>query len=384
MKRRIFFITIMSIFLMVSLASLVEANGKKEFKGFKGIGGAVYAMTNDTENSVVVYTRNSWGKLTYFNSYLTEGMGTGVEAVDPLASQGSLILSQDNRWLFAVNAESNDISVFRVLPKSLVLTCKVDSEGTRPTSLTFHHNQLYVLNAGIFEEPHNADVPANITGFTLSWDGILTPIAGSGRSLGTGAFSQVGFDPWGKHLVVTDRGGNKLLVFPIDNGIPGASYVESDSVGDVPFGFIFDHIGNLLVVEASGGVTAYKILSDNMLTPLDSVPNGQNAACWIIGDGRGFVYTANTASDTISLYNFNSKNETLNIIDAATATTTGEKPIDMAAASGGFYGSFLYALNDLDGTIGMYRIKLDGSLQDLGSVSSPSDILTHGQGIAAR
>jgi 6-phosphogluconolactonase (cycloisomerase 2 family) len=262
------------------------------------------------------------------------------------------------------------------------LTDTILSGGNFPTSATLYRNILYVLNAG--DDP-------NITGFKLTIGGKLDPIAGSTRQLPIlpkdedpeSAFAQVGFDPHGDFLVVTDKGYSKILVYTVDEyGLPGEKAVISDSTEPVPFGFVFDpRSGNLLVVAASGAVSSYEISPDGMLISLDSIPNGQKAACWIARNSRGSVYTANTGSDTISLYKFNSRNGSLALPDAATATTTGKAPIDMATAVT-FYGSFLYALNSLDGTIGMYRIKADGSLKDLGSIEGLPT--TFAQGIAAR
>ena len=67
------------------------------------------------------------------------------------------------------------------------------------------------------------------------------------RDLGTGAFSQVGFDPRGKNLVVTDRADNEILVFSVNRrGLPSMTPVTSMSNGIAPFSFIFDALGNLL------------------------------------------------------------------------------------------------------------------------------------------
>src|SRR5712671_5488175 len=75
---------------------------------------AVFAMTNSVEgNQIIAYSRAANGSLVQRNHYPTGGRGSGG-TTDPLASQGSLTLSQDHSLLFAVNAGSGDISVFRV------------------------------------------------------------------------------------------------------------------------------------------------------------------------------------------------------------------------------------------------------------------------------
>ena len=75
--------------------------------------GAVYVLTNQTANSVLVFTRAADGTLSFSGNFATGGAGAGTGA-DPLGSQGSLVLDRGHQRLFAVNAGSNDVSVFRV------------------------------------------------------------------------------------------------------------------------------------------------------------------------------------------------------------------------------------------------------------------------------
>src|SRR5262249_38716809 len=69
--------------------------------------GAVYTMTNAVPNAVVVYSRSADGSLTPASQVLTGGNGTGIG----LGNQGGVVLSQNKRWLFAVNGGSNHVSV---------------------------------------------------------------------------------------------------------------------------------------------------------------------------------------------------------------------------------------------------------------------------------
>ena len=324
--------------------------------------GAVYAMTNAPEgNEVVAFDRSAKGMLKFMASYPTQGLGSGGNAVDALGSQGALVLTQDKRWLLAVNAGSNQISVFRVLPDGLKLTDVVGSGGEFPVSLAPYHDLLYVLNAG------SEGGKANIAGFRLNHRGKLISFQDSIRPLEGNGYHQVGFDPRGRVLVVTQGIPgviNDILVFSVDrDGLPGAAPVISPSEGVVPFGFIFDARGHLLVSEAgSGAVSSYKILKDNSLQTISSsVANGQTATCWIVGNRRGFVYTANTGSGTISAYKLKPREGRLVLVDAEAGS--GNAPIDMTTTTNGL---FLYALNANDGTVGAFRIRSDGSLKDLG------------------
>jgi len=361
-----YFFAILAVFL--ALAPMAALGGDLPSAG------AVYVMSNAPEgNEVVVFDRDFRGRLTLADSYATAGLGSGG-GIDPLGSQGALVLSRNKRWLFAVNAGSDDISVFRVGRHELDLVGNFGSGGQFPVSLALYRNLLYVLNTG---------QEANITGFTLNRHGELTPLPGSTRSLGPGGFHQVGFNPRGDALVVTQGapgGENAILVFGVDeDGIPDAAPTVTPSSGIVPFGFIFDWRGHLLVSEAgSGAVSSYEVQDDNSLDVIDaSVPNGNSATCWIAGTWFGGVFTANTGSDNISSYRVNIGDGQLRLLDANAAS--GNKPIDLATTTSGRY---LYVLNAGDGTVGAFRISPYGGLRDLGAVEGLP--LLFAQGIVVR
>jgi 6-phosphogluconolactonase len=68
-------------------------------------------------------------------------------------------MSDGKRFLIAVNAGSNQISVLRINKNTLELADIVDSGGSRPISAALHDDLLYVLNEG--------GTP-NIAGFTFN------------------------------------------------------------------------------------------------------------------------------------------------------------------------------------------------------------------------
>src|SRR5258708_34615924 len=108
---------------------------------------AVFVMTNDAErNEVLSFHRAPSGQLLEGAHFATGGRGSGG-SIDPLGSQGSLLLSQDGQHLFAVNAGSGDVSVFRIVPSGLVLTDRQPSGGSEPVAVAQHGDLLYALNA---------------------------------------------------------------------------------------------------------------------------------------------------------------------------------------------------------------------------------------------
>jgi 6-phosphogluconolactonase (cycloisomerase 2 family) len=371
MNKKILVAILTAVMLMISGIPVFASNDGDD----EGVVGAVYTMTNATTgNEVVIFDRDEDGILTKAGSISTGGTGSGG-GLDPLGSQGSLVLSEHHRWLVAVNAGSNEITVFRVQRDGLDLVDKVDSGGVFPVSVTIFHDLVYVLNAG---------TSPNITGFRLSHRGELSPLTTSTRLLGAGGFAQVGFDPEGETLVVTDKPNNKILVFSVGHdGLPSMNPVTSLSNGGngvTPFGFIFDRRGHLLVVEAgTNAVSSYKILPDDTLRVISpSVPNYQSAACWIAGSERGYIFTANPGSHSISAYRLMAGQGSLVLLNGAAGL--GNRPLDLSTTVN---GRFLYALDPGNGTIDMFKIEGDGSLTNLGAINA-GELSIFAQGIAAR
>jgi 6-phosphogluconolactonase len=367
--KKSFSLLAITVGIIAILASTVSAKSPLA----KDTVGAVYTMTNDpTNNEIVYFDRDANGILTKVGSVPTGGRGSGG-GLDPLASQGSLTLTGDGRWLLSVNAGSNEISVFRVSPRGLDLADKVDSGGEFPVSVGVFHDLVYVLNAG---------ANPNVTGFFLSHMGQLIPLADSTRLLGSAAFAnaQVGFNPQGTKVVVTDKAASEILVFSVDRaGLLSASSVVSPSDGPTPFGFIFDERGHLLVVQVGdNAVSSYDLLRDGTLSVISpSVANGQVAACWITANERGNVFTANPGTNSISAYKLRAGSGTIALVEGVAGT--GNAPLDLSASVD---GRFLYAVDPAAGGIDMFLIESDGEITSLGTVDGGLSIFA--QGIAAR
>src|SRR5262245_61638126 len=195
-------------------ANLLSADDLHSGNTDRPVSGAVFLMTNQAANSIMFFDRSATGRLTLRGTFATGGAGgqsPSGNPLDPLASQGSLLLSADNRLLFAVNAGSNTISVMRITTRGLGQVEVVASGGLTPVSLTHYRDLLYVLNAG--GEP-------NISGFRIKPSGKLEPIANSTRRLAGGAAAapaQVGFSPDGDLLVVTEKNSNVIDTYRVNH-----------------------------------------------------------------------------------------------------------------------------------------------------------------------
>lgn len=317
--------------------------------------GAVYALTNQVAgNAVAVFSRAADGALIAAGTVATGGTGTG----GGLGSQGAVALSDNGRWLFAVNAGSNDVSVFRVDPSGLSLTSRAPSGGTLPISLTVHGNLLFVLNAG---------GEGNVTGFVVGPDGALDAIAGSTRPLSGPAAgpAQVSFSPDGRRLIVTEKSTNLLGVYAVSAGGAVSAPTFAASAGGTPFGFAFGHRSQLFVSEAAGSASSYVLGGNGDLTVVSgAVATHQGAPCWAVAtkDGR-FVYTANAQGGSISGFAV-ARDGAISLIDANGATAiVGRGATDMAVSGNSRY---LYQL--VGGSIVALRIRADGHLTPVGTV----------------
>lgn len=359
--------TAIAILLTAFAATGASALAKGEQPDKGGDRGAVYTLTNAAAgNAVAIFNRSSNGTLTLAGTVPTGGLGTG----SGLGSQGALVFSDNGRWLFAVNAGSNDISVFNASGNHLTLVDRTSSGGTRPISLTSNGDLLYVLNAG---------VPNNITGFRISNHGQLDPINNSTRPLSGSDVSpaQVEFNENGQVLVVTEKGTNKISTYRVGrNGRPDGPNVQT-SAGMTPFGFGFDKRGHLIVSEAFGGAanssaaSSYSVSNNGTLATISpSAPTHQTAACWVAisKDGR-YAYTTNAGSGTVTGYHI-ANNGSLTLLDAdglTGSTGAGSSPIDASVSGNGHY---LYVLTANSHQIVGFRIGNNGSLTPAGSAGN--------------
>ncbi len=356
MRRRSFIIVLASLVLALLAPGIAAASSAR---------GAVFTLNNDPAgNRVLVWRRTAGGGLVAVDSVPTGGTGTG----GGLGSQGALALSPNHHWLYAVNPGSDEISVFRVHGTRLSLREVAPSGGNMPISVTARGRLVYVLNAG---------GDGNISGFRRNSWGILSPIAGSDEPLSTAAPgpAQISFNPNGRHLVVTEKGTNRITFYKI--GADGAAGMPSwrDSAGATPFGFAFTSRGKLIVSEAFGGATdasavsSYRFRHGHLKLIDGSVATTETAACWIAvtKDGK-FAYTTNTGSASVTGYSVSGKGR-LTLLDADGVTgSVGAGPIDAAFDR---TSSHLYVLNAGSDEISILDRMADGSLANMGDVSTP-------------
>lgn len=357
-------------------------------------GGAVYTTNNlAAANHVVVFSRDANGGLTRVDSVATGGRGSGPDPVfgtDPLASQDAVILSDDNRFLFVVNAGSNEVSSFRVgAGGALTLASRVGSGGVFPVSLAAKADLLYVVNG---------KAGGSISAFRIGTDGALTAIAGSTRPLSGAADPGPGsirINPARTLVVVTEKPTNRLDVYALDaNGVATtATPTVVNSPAPTPFGADFDPAGRYILSEGNIGPNRAAVPDGSFAgslvftsTTAPSIvtggePTTETAACWVqvTPDGR-YAYTTNTGSGSITGFSIGAGGALTRLTaDGKTGVTgAGTQPLDMAHADG-----YLYAVTPGDNGIHGFRVASDGSLTPVSGATVTGTLPISVTGLAA-
>ena len=300
--------------LLVGLASACVAltSGAASASAASGVVGHVYVNDNTGGvNTIGSFDRHADGTLTPTpgSPFKAGGVGTGKG----LASQGSLQQSSDGRYLLAVDAGSNQVSVLRIKSGGTLKRVgrPVSSNGVNPVSIAVDGQLVYVANAGTATSTGGT----NYTGFTLNRGGHLRPLAGSTVTLPDA--SQPGdvlFSPDGSKLVGTRVETSLIDSFTVDgNGrlsaAPGSPFTAQ---GLGPFGSEFrpTNAAQLYVSNAhdgtnAGTVSAFAVGANGALSSIGTspFPNNQTAPCWVeISHDGQHLFAVNTASGSISSY----------------------------------------------------------------------------------
>ena len=273
--------------------------------------GHAYVNTNTAgANTVAGFDRHADGSLTPLagSPFTAGGAGTGAG----LGSQGAIQISPDGRYLIAVDAGSNQLSVLRLQADGTptLVGQPVSSGGVRPVSVTISSkNLVYVANVG--------DGGSNYTGFRLQDDGSLSAVPKSTVPVPEGSgVGDVFFNSTADRLVGTRDNTSLIDSYKVQsNGrllaAPGSPFPAQD-LGPIGSEFRPTNPNQLFVSNAHAGagnasVSAFTDASNGVLTAVGpAYHNGSTASCWIeiTHDGR-YLFAINTAAQDISTYSIN-------------------------------------------------------------------------------
>ena len=174
-----------------------------------------YAYVNDNTagtNTIGGLAQHADGSLTALagSPFSAGGAGTGTI----VGSQGAIQVASHGRYVLAVDAGSNQISVLAVgSDGSLSLVgSPVSSGGIEPVSIAVHRRLVYVANEG------DGTSGSNYTGFRLGSDGVLKPLSGSTVPLPATALpGDILFNGTGNNLIGIEVGTTDPSTFLIDS-----------------------------------------------------------------------------------------------------------------------------------------------------------------------
>jgi 6-phosphogluconolactonase (cycloisomerase 2 family) len=327
-------------------------------------------------NTIAGFVRHADGSLSALPGSPFAGGGAGLGA--GLSSQDAVKFADNGRYLLAVDAGSNQISVLSVgWDGSLtpVTGSPFSSGGVEPNSIAVHDGLVYVSNLG------SAMAAPNYTGFTLTPWGQLQPIPNSTVTL-----------PAGENTgdIVLNNNGTKLVGAVIGGTTPGSSLLNSyrlnwdgtlaaasgspfEAQGLGAFGSEFSPINpdQLFVSNPHNGaglgtVSAFDDSRSGTLSPISASPfaDEQTAPCWIvIGHDGQRLYALNTGTGSVSTYSI-----------AADGTLTLRASTPLSNPVGAITGTdvtisdndnTLYVNEAKNGTVGAFKINPAGTVSQL-------------------
>jgi hypothetical protein len=339
--------------------------------------GHVYVNDNTAgTNTIAAFDRHADGTLTPIDGspFAAGGAGTGTV----VGSQGALQVTADGRYLVAVDAGSNQISVLRIRPDGSLRAVEdvpVSSGGIEPISVAVSAGLVYVANAG------NGTDGSNYSGFTLNAGGHLRPISGSTFALpSTANPGDILFNSTGSNLIGIEVGTTVTSTFRIDSFSVGSDGLITPAPGSPfaaqaagPFGSEFSptNPGHLYVSNAHGGagngsVSAFNVSTAGALSSIGASPyaDGQTAPCWveISPDGR-HLFAVNTGSTSISSYQIQSDGSLSFQKNATFKSGAGIRPFDARLDPS---GSDLYVVDAALKAVTAFAVN-GGSLSELGT-----------------
>jgi 6-phosphogluconolactonase len=296
--------------LAATIGVLGATAGASASTGARVVGYTYIDGNTATANTIDAFARHADGSVTPLpgSPFAAGGAGLGTG----LASQGAIQATPGGRYLLAVDAGSNQISVLRITKGGVPVLAghPVGSGGVKPVSVAVSRSGLvYVANQG------NGAGGSGYSGLRLHLDGRLAAIPGSTVSVPAAAgLGDVFFNAAGNHLVGTRTGTSQIDSFVVLPGghlaaAPGSPFT-GQGLGQLGAEFSPARPGQLFVSNAHNGtglgtVSAYRDGFLGRLSPIGASPyaDGQTAPCWveISHDGR-YLFTVNTGSANISSY----------------------------------------------------------------------------------
>lgn len=283
----------------------------------------------------------------------------------------SLALIPSGATLYVANSGSNNISVYSVNGSTGALTLSRKTvAGSAPSWVSVDPTGTYAFvgNSGSGNvEEFKIGATGGLTSRNTAQMGIIS------QAVANAGVTFISYAPISAY--VTDYTNNGVQAFTVNtkNGALTAAGSEQPTDND-PAGVAVDYLGRFVYIANNfgglpeGDVSGYTVSNTTWeLTPTTpaTFQAGMSPVQIVIDASGKFVYTANSASNTVSAYSIDTANGTLTPITPNVAT--GLQPLGIATDP---WGRFLYTANNDGGGVSTFTINpTTGALTTV--VSSP-------------
>jgi 6-phosphogluconolactonase len=338
--------------------------------------------------------------LVYVGSYTRSGHSEGIHIFqrDPATGKLShlqtvpgtdpsfLAFDPSRRFLFAVSEglglDGGGVVSFAIDPSTGGLTqlSQQPTVGGEPCHLTCDPTGRWLV---VVNHEHGSVVV-----FPVLPDGRLGPRSDFQQHVGSGPGPTqagphahfVSFDPPGRHVLVADKGIDKVMIYQLDTSagklVPNDPPFGVMHSGAAPRHLAFHPNGRYLYVNGEADMTITAFSYDDQagaLSELQVLPTlpagadreGVSTAQIMVEPSGGFVYVSNRGHDTIAIFAIDQASGRLTAVGHA--STLGKTPRNFNIEPSGTY---LYAGNQNSNTIVQFRIDhATGQLVPTGEVT---------------
>jgi 6-phosphogluconolactonase (cycloisomerase 2 family) len=307
---------------------------------------------------------------------------THIQHVGNLVNPSFLIVSRDQRFLYAVHGDEAYATAFAVDPVSgfLTLLNRAETGGANGVHLATDPSGRFMVVAN-YAAGSVAVLPVRPDGRLanqIQLIGLQGEPGPNPKEQTSGHPHHVVFDPSGRFVLVPDKGFDRLFVFRFDTASGKLSPAEPASAkaspGSGPRHAAFHPSRPIawVVNELASSVTTYDWdPKHGSLKPVQTLPTlppdfkgGNTAAEIAVAPAGRFVYCSNRGHDSIAIFSAHPKTGLLSSLEWV--PTQGKTPRFI-----GFDPSyrFLYATNEQGDTIVAFRVDpVTGSLTPTGQV----------------
>jgi 6-phosphogluconolactonase (cycloisomerase 2 family) len=385
----------------LAFSSALFSCNKRNGGAIEDGGKIVYVISNDyhdNANAVLAYRRKPDGTLAALpgSPYATHGAGLAnpKQVLGPDDTDDPLVISDDGRYLFAVNGGSNTIAVFSINPDGTLVAVPGSpfaSGGQTPCSIAVNGHFVYVTNKA-FDPLHPITQLPNYVTFEVDDAGRLTAVRNGKIEVAAGSSpSQVLLSDDRRFLFGTDflafmlaKDGpvGTLLSFEAEGPLglrlaPGAPYVVPAGDGGALGLAVNPRSNNTLYVgfPVAGAFGVYHIDPSTGALDFETQVAGGPATCWLKTNAGGTrLYTLNSGENSVGVYNTDQPNaptfmSKLALKDSgpAGALTSGDFSLGFSPDGGTLYvvsQNVDTAFVNNNNWLHVLRVAADGSLSE--------------------